>query len=115
MLSFKLAFSNKGLCPLEPFEDLILLYKVSKLPFKKNILLVFLSLSIFIEFKMLNNSEFVDFKMDWDNMIALTDKPLVADVTSIAVYIDLEYFNDQLINIKEMNKNKYISKGYNGE
>lgn len=99
--------------PTKPVEvDFKELFKNSEIEqVINNCKLMYISPSIFIDFKMMSDSRKVNYKMDWDNMIAYTDTILKYKSLNIAVYIDGKYFQNELRNIKLMNK-KFVSKGY---
>lgn len=75
---------------------------------------MYISPSIFLDFKLYIGLEEVKYRMDWDTLTAYTDTVARNSNTDIAVYVDLAYMNDQLKKLKDMESNKYLSKGYRG-
>jgi len=67
---------------------------------------MFISSSIFIDFLIYNNQKKIDYTIDWENLILNTDTIVDKETTSIVIYVDLNYINDTLINIDELNKSR---------
>ena len=66
----------------------------------------FISPAIFLDIKMYNSFKELDIKIDWENFIIYVNQK-VNDLTSqITIYADLEYMNQQLENIFELDKSR---------
>lgn len=67
-----------------------------------------ISPSIFVNIKMYNNQIPVPLKVDWENfdLILLNERELDIDESYLNIYVDLEYMNDQLIGMKDMDKDR---------
>ena len=68
-----------------------------------------LSPMIFVNIKMYNNQIQVPIKVDWENfdIILLNKNELDIDESYITIYTDLEYMNDQLIAMKNIDKDRF--------
>lgn len=67
-----------------------------------------ISPSIFVNMKMYNNQKQVPIKIDWENfdMLLLNKNELDIDESYLTIYVDLEYMNDQLIGMKNIDKDR---------
>lgn len=65
-----------------------------------------ISPSIFLDFKIYNNGEEIEYIMDWETVVMTTKNNIIANVISIYIYVDLKYMNEQLINIDKLNKDR---------
>lgn len=63
-----------------------------------------LSPAIFLNFMMFNDSKPLKYTMDWGKMIAHIDEGINVDRTIIAIYVDMKYVNDTIINSRELDK-----------
>ena len=63
---------------------------------------------IFVNMKLYNNQMQVPIKVDWENFeINLLNKhDLEIDESYLTIYVDLEYMNNQLIAMREIDKNR---------
>lgn len=65
--------------------------------------------SIFINFKLFNDAKKMDYEMNWETLVCKTKMPLENNTIVIAIYVDLGYINNTLINIKDLqNQNSRI-------
>lgn len=65
--------------------------------------------SLFMDFKLYNNGEEVEYEMDWDNFTMTTNKIMEAELTNIVIYVDLKYVSEQIIQMNEMYKDRFTS------
>lgn len=67
-----------------------------------------MSPAIFVNMKLYNNQMQVPIKVDWENFeINLLNKhDLEIDESYLTIYVDLEYMNNQLIAMREIDKNR---------
>lgn len=63
-----------------------------------------LSPTVFLNFIIINNAKWLDYKMDWGKMIAHIEEGIEMERTIIGIYVDKKYINDTIINVKELNK-----------
>lgn len=70
---------------------------------------MYISPAVFTNIKLYNNFEEIPIRIDWDNfdIILLNERELDIDESDITIYVDLEYMNEQLILIKNMNENRF--------
>lgn len=68
----------------------------------------FISPKIFINIKAYNNRSEVPINIDWEtfDLKFLNEKDLEVETTDITIYVDLEYVNEQLKVIQEMDQNR---------
>ena len=60
--------------------------------------------AVFLNFIIINNAKWLEYKMDWGRMIAHIDNGINMERTIIGIYVDKKYINDTIINVKELNK-----------
>lgn len=72
---------------------------------------VLISPSLFIDFKLYNNGEDVEYEMDWENFSMTTKKIMENELTNIVIYVDLKYVSEQVIQMNEMYKDRFRSVG----
>ena len=48
--------------------------------------------------------------MDWDNMILHVDQNIDPQLLYLAIYVDLEYYNDMLVSMDNMAENRMTQK-----
>ena len=65
--------------------------------------------SLFVDFKLFNNGKEIKYDIDWKNFIMNTNEIMEEKITNISVYIDLKYLSDQIIQMNEMEANRYKS------
>ena len=69
-----------------------------------------LSPSIFVDFKLFNDSSNIEYDIDWDSY-TITTKDIVTDnVTNIIMYVDTDYFHMQLEVLDSLNKDRIRTK-----
>lgn len=68
---------------------------------------MFISPSVFVDFKLFNNGKEIEYVLNWDDYTMSTDKLMEDKVTNISIYIDLKYMSDQIIQMNEMDKNRF--------
>ena len=74
---------------------------------------VFISPSLFIDFKLYNNGDKLDFEIDWDKMIISTNTMVTDHVTNKFIYLDKEYINSEIIqdeNLLDINNRSTLPK-----
>lgn len=69
----------------------------------------FISPAIFLDFKLYNGREEIPIKVDWERNVIIVDKILKDETSQITMYVDLEYMNNSLIAIKDLNSNRMNS------
>ena len=69
---------------------------------------LFLSPSLFVNFKLFNNQQEIPIKIDWDTFDIIIDREqdLDIDESELTIYVDLQYMNEQLIVLRSMNGNR---------
>lgn len=70
---------------------------------------ILISPSIFIDFKLYNNGEEIEYEMDWTNFTMTTNKIMEEVLTNIVIYVDLKYVSEQIIQMNEMYKDRFKS------
>jgi len=65
-----------------------------------------ISSSIFIDFIINNNGKIIPYTIDWKELKLNTDTVVISENTNIAIYIDLGYINDTIINLTELNEDR---------
>ena len=63
-----------------------------------------ISPAIFLNFIFYNDSNKLEYEMDWGKMIAHIENGVVTERTTIGIYVDMKYVNETLININELDK-----------
>lgn len=63
-----------------------------------------ISPAIFLNFIFYNDSNKLEYEMDWGKMIAHIEKGITTERTTIGIYVDMKYVNETLININELDK-----------
>ncbi|MGL5327989.1 MAG: hypothetical protein ACRDD7_01890 [Peptostreptococcaceae bacterium] len=71
---------------------------------------IHISPSIFIDFKLFNNGDELSYDINWDTQIMTSHEIPVSKITNISVYVDSNYLHKQIINIDELNKDRYRTK-----
>lgn len=61
----------------------------------------FISPSVFIDFKIVNNNKIVDIDVNWTDMVINTIKPVDFEYSEIVVYTDKAYMNSQLLAMEQ--------------
>jgi len=67
---------------------------------------MYISPSLYIDFKLFNNGDEIEYEIDWDKFTITTKKPIQSEITNISIYIDNEYLNTELINIKNLSEDR---------
>jgi len=67
---------------------------------------LYLSPSLFMDIKLFNDNIEKDISIDWENMLLKTKKLMTNTISHISIYVDTEYMNDQLINMKKYNESR---------
>lgn len=67
---------------------------------------LYLSPSVFIEFKLFNNSKEIETEIDWNTYTLKTKHPLENLKSFLAVYVNLEYINQQQMAINDWKKKR---------
>lgn len=67
----------------------------------------YISPSMFIELKLFNNGQEIDYSIDWKKFIIKTDHLMENHFTHLSMYIDRKYINDYKINLDKLSKDKY--------
>lgn len=67
---------------------------------------IFLSSDLFIEIKLYNDHELVEFNIDWNTMLLTTIAPVNEITTYISLYVDLDYVAKVIIDLGQMNKTR---------
>lgn len=67
---------------------------------------IYISPSIFLNFKIYNMAEPVAFKVDWDRMVIETNTVVTGDINSFAIYVNYSYLNEQLVEAEEYYKDR---------
>ena len=69
---------------------------------------LFLSPSIFVNFKLFNNQQEIPIKINWDTFDILIDREQDFDIneSELTIYVDLQYMNEQLIVLRSMSENR---------
>lgn len=90
------------------FEELISGSDVEKvINYNKS---MYLSPSNFIEFKLYNDGHYIDSAINWDTLTLFTKVKPKSMKTAIAVYVNLGYVNDQIIQMEDMEKDRLEKK-----
>ena len=90
------------------FEELISGSDVEKvINYNKS---MYLSPSNFIEFKLYNDGHYIDSAINWDTLTLFTKVKPKSMKTAIAVYVNLGYVNDQIIQMEDMKKDRLEKK-----
>ena len=71
---------------------------------------MYLSPSNFIEFKLYNDGNYIDYKINWNTLTIFTRTIPKSIKTSIAVYVNLGYVNEQIIQMDNMYKDRLEKK-----
>ena len=71
---------------------------------------MYLSPSNFIEFKLYNDGHYIDSAINWDTLTLFTKVKPKSMKTAIAVYVNLGYVNDQIIQMEDMKKDRLEKK-----
>lgn len=89
------------ICFKEQFNSDTILYKM--LQYNYNNLI---SPSIFIDIKMFNGGEEIDYDIDWETLNVITKEPLKAAITYVAIYVDQQYLNEQIDLVKNIDSER---------
>lgn len=73
------------------------------LEYNKNALI---SPSIFLDFKLFNGGDEIPYDINWETLILTTKEPVKDKITYMVIYSDTKYMNEELINLKEINKSR---------
>lgn len=68
-----------------------------------------ISSNVCIDFLLMNNGRSIDYTIDWNNLILRTKENVKCDITTIAIYTDMDYINKILIN-KQNSMDNRLSK-----
>lgn len=67
---------------------------------------IHISSDVCIELRLFNNGKPLDFEMDWNTMILKCPNNPENIITNIAIYVDLDYTNNTLINLRQLKENR---------
>ena len=68
----------------------------------------YLSPSVFVEFKLFNDSKEIDLDTNWNEYTITTKTPLEKKASFLVIYVDLNYFHEMNMQLHD-NKNDRIS------
>lgn len=63
-----------------------------------------ISPAIFLNFIIFNNGRRLDYKMDWNRLVAHIDSGINVERSVIGIYVDKKYINETIINVEELDK-----------
>jgi hypothetical protein len=66
----------------------------------------FISPAIFVDIKLFNEYKQIQCIIDWKNLKLIINENLPSKISTISIYVDLGYLNEQLIIIKNMKDNR---------
>lgn len=93
--------------PLEiDFKELLKDSELLNIIMKSNELRI--SPRVFLDIKIFNNFEEKAYSMDWDRVTLKTTEMMTDHYSYIIIYANKQYINEQLINIKKYDKNRFI-------
>lgn len=67
---------------------------------------IYISSNIFIDFQIYNNGKKIDYAINWEELKLYTNQNMESITTSIAIYVDLAYINETIINLEQLNKDR---------
>lgn len=63
---------------------------------------MYISPSIFLDFKLFNDGDEVEYTIDWNTLILTSKNSLTSRTTNVIIYTDLAYISERLIELEKM-------------
>ena len=70
---------------------------------------IMISSDIFLDFKLYNDGEKVDFDINWKDLTIVSKVKLRSYITNMYVYINMKYLNEQRITVNKMYDNRIVT------
>ena len=70
---------------------------------------IMISSDIFLDFKLYNDGEKVDFDINWKDLTIVSKVKLRSYITNMYVYINMKYLNEQRITVNRMYDNRIVT------
>ena len=70
---------------------------------------LYLSPSLFIDFKLFNDGTEVQIHVDWESLCIYTDIPMTSSKSYIVMYVDTNYLHEKIIEMKNQKDERITS------